>query len=380
VLPRLRVGVTSAVRHAGEAEFSGFFRLIDLESGRVVFKAAVPEHSRRADDPNPRGGVRGAKGMSASGDRFVIANSDQLFVFDSTWSLVGDVTHPQMGAVHDVLLEGDEVWVTCTGADALLKLDRHGEVLDCWTWRSDTALVRGLGFDSLPAFDPSIDFRDPRAVQQGVHNIAHLNGVVRAGNGGLLLSFGRVLDPRTVGTRRRKARVARLVSTLGVSRPLPTKPTPVPASFIPGCSFAIVSLPPEGGPRIVLHLHGIGVPNHNLDELEDAIVYLDSNAGRLVVWDTAAGAERAAVPIPGSPSFTRGLARIDARRYLVGSQAPLALYEVDLDRVEVVSVLELDGAANESVYGICIVPEDFGDPPPPEELFSADGVAHEAVL
>ena len=63
MLPRLRIAVTSAVRHAGAADFSGYVRMVDLGSGEVALKAPIPESGRRADDPNPRGGVRGAKGI-----------------------------------------------------------------------------------------------------------------------------------------------------------------------------------------------------------------------------------------------------------------------------------------------------------------------------
>jgi len=48
VLPPLRIAVTSAVRHAGAADFSGYFRLVDFESGEVVPEAfAAPPGAGR---------------------------------------------------------------------------------------------------------------------------------------------------------------------------------------------------------------------------------------------------------------------------------------------------------------------------------------------
>jgi hypothetical protein len=370
VLPPLRIAVTSAVRHAGSADFSGYFRVVDLEAGRTLLKTSIPESAWRADDPNPRGGVRGAKGVSAHGDRLVVANSERLFVFDPAWSLVEEITHPLMGAVHDVLAVDDGFWVTCTACDLLLKVDRQGEPVESWCWRADPELVSALGFESLPPFDPDADHRDPRVAQHGVHNAVHLNGIART-DGGLLLLFGRILAPALVKQRLRKAGLARTLSRVGISRPLPTKPTPVPASTIPDSSFAIVERPDDGRPRVLLHGAGITVPNHNVAGLDGAIVYLDSNGGRLVVWDPAAKAERVSVPIPGSPSFARGLVRIGERAYLVGSQAPLALHAVDLDAGEVVATVALDGEPNESVYGLEVVPEAFASPPAAERLFAS---------
>ncbi len=369
MLPRLRIAVTSAVRHAGAADFSGYVRMVDLASGEVALKAPIPESGRRADDPNPRGGVRGAKGVSALGDRLVVANSERLFVFDPAWSLAGEITHPLMGAVHDVLAVEDGVWVTCSACDLLLKVDWHGEPVETWSWRSEPSLVSALGFDSLPPLDSDLDHRDPRAAQQGVHNVVHLNAVTRSPDG-LLVLFGRVLAPELVKQRLRKAGLARALARVGISRPLPTKPTQVPASTVPGSSFAVVELRDAGPPQLVLHRSGTTVPNHNVEAVGDSIVYLDSNAGRLVVWDRESASERAAVAIPGSPSFARGLVRLDASTYLVGSQAPLALHAVDLSAGAVTETVELAGEPNESVYGLEIVPPAFADPPPAERLFA----------
>ena len=367
--PPLRIAVTSAVRHAGSADFSGYFRLVDLDSGHVALKAPIPESAWRADDPNPRGGVRGAKGVSVHADRLVVANSERLFVFDTSWSLVNELTHPLMGAVHDVFAVEDGIWVTCSACDLLLKVDWHGEPVESWSWRDEPALVAALGFDSVPPFDPDVDHRDPRIAQQGVHNIVHLNAVAPT-RGGLLVMFGRIVDPQTVGQRLRKAALARKLARVGISRPLSTKPTPVPASTIPGSSFAIVHRPAEGKPLVILHGTGVTVPNHNVDEVGDEVVYLDSNGGRLVVVDRQ-GVERTAVAIPGAPSFARGLARVAENAYLVGSQAPLALHVVDLDAGAIVETVEIEGEPNESVYGLEIVPDTFA-PPPSDGLFTSN--------
>src|SRR5437764_1076782 len=115
-----RVAVTSVVRYAKPTEISGYFRIVDLEHGRIPFVTPVPESGWRFADPNPRGGTRGTRGVSANGGRLALVNAERLFVFDTSWRLVADFTNRLMSEVHDVLAEERGVWVTATGCDTLL--------------------------------------------------------------------------------------------------------------------------------------------------------------------------------------------------------------------------------------------------------------------
>jgi hypothetical protein len=362
-----RLAVTTQVRHAGQAEYSGYLRILDLERGANLYTAPIPDSAYRSEDPNPRGGLRGAKGMSVHGDRFVVANADRVFVFDRSWRLVRDFSHPILGSIHDLHVEADAIWVTSVNSDLLVRFDWEGDLVDWWSWRSDPRLLAAFGFRSVPRVDTTLDFRRPAVMQGGVHNIVHLNGVTR-GREGLLLSFGRVLSPATVRRRRLKAVAGRLAARVGFSKPAPTRPTPVPTNLLPGSSAAIVSLTDEAGPlvdaraRLLLLVPDVVVPNHNVIEDGALLVYNDSNAGRVVAYDTRAGSERTAVAVPGSPSFARGLARLDDGTYAAGSQAPLAVHVVDLERGEVVRSLPMEGGETESVYGICPLPDDFSTP------------------
>jgi hypothetical protein len=172
-----------------------------------------------------------------------------------------------------------------------------------------------------------------------------------------------VLAPREVGRRALKARVGRFAARLGLTRPYPTRPSAVPASTIPNSSYAVVLLRPDRSAELLLHVAGVPVPNHNLHPDGELLVYGDSNGGRLVAWDTRTRSERSAAGIPGDPSFVRGLARLDDGTYLVGSQNPLAVHLVDLTRGRLTGSLALGGEPNESVYGICVVPEHFAEVP-----------------
>lgn len=368
------IAVTSAVRHVGQAQFSGYLRVVDLDSGQTLLMEPIPESPWRGADPNPRGGTRGARGVSTHGDRFAVANADTIFVFDSSWRRIGELTHPLAGAVHDVLAEEDRLWVTCANSDLLLQLGWNGALLDRWCWRDDPDLAAALGFRSVPPLDPDLDYRNPQVLQGGVHNIVHLNGVSR-GRNGLLLSFGRVLDPREVRRRALRARAGRLAARVGLTRPYSAKPSPVPANVIRGSTYAAVRLDDDRRAEVILRVPGIAVPNHNVHEDGGLLVYGDSNGGRLVGYDVETSSEHMSVPLPGDPSFVRGLSRLDDGSYLVGSQAPLAVHAVDLARGELVRTYGLGGEEHESVYGICLLSGEFSDLP--ASVFGAEPVGAE---
>src|SRR5262245_19903686 len=328
-----RVVVTSSIRWAWISEVSAFFRVVDLERREVTFTAPVPESEWRAVDPNPRGGQRGARGVSTTSDRLVIANAERLFVFDTSWRLSSQLTRRLTADIHEVLADDDGVWVTAAGTDLLLRLGWNGELVDWWSFRADKRFLEELGFRRLPPrLDPDLDHRDPNIRQKvAPFDTGHLNAVVRSGDD-LLVSFGRI---QTLEEQPRTSAIVRLQHR-GPRRP----------------SIELLTDAPD-------------VPNHNVAEDGDLLVYNDSNRNCLVAWDRRAGAEAAAVPIPGEPPFARGLLRIGPGRWLVGSQQPAAVHTVDLDRRAVVGTLELGGVENETVFGIDALPETFADPPTP---------------
>jgi hypothetical protein len=347
MLPRDRLGslrrvvVTTCVRGALLDEVSARLHVLDLLAGDVLFVTPVPESIWRAEDPNPRGGVRGAKGISVHHDRLVLGNAEHLFVFDPSWRLVGRFSHNLLGGLHDILAEEEGIWVTCVRSDTVALIGWDGELVDWWSPRVDRRLRRMLNLGRTQGVDPEIDYRDPRAGEAALARV-DLNGVTR-GAGGLILSFGRVA--------RRRRRLWRR----GL-RP---------------ASFAVVELPTDRRPlhrangRVLLHRtdHPVGAPNHNALQEDGQMLYNDSNRNCLVVYDPERSEEVRAVPIPGDPPFARGLARIDSGLWLVGSQQPAAVHAVDTDRGELVATFPLDAIPDETVYAVTPLPESFAEPP-----------------
>lgn len=334
----MRAVVTSNVRFAPPGEPSAYLRVVDLDTGAVLLTTKVPESSFRAVDPNPRGGQRGGRGVSVHGGRLVVANAERLFVLDTSWRLVDELSHPLAGDIHDVLAEDRGVWVASTACDALVLLGWDGEAKDVWTYRQDRGLVRKLGLPrrALPRFDADVDYRDPRN-RHDEDDMAHLSSVVRDGEG-LLVMLGRIAG-RTEETWQ-------------------------------DAWSAVVEL---AGSRkrasVLCRRHGLVVPNHNAARLDRLVVFNDSNANRLVAIDPRTNEERYSVAVPGDPPYARGLAEVAPGRWLVGSQRPLAVYEIDLEAGEIVSEHIFEAPEDESVYAVCVLPDEFAAPPGLQEHF-----------
>lgn len=356
----LRFIVTSVVRRSGEETASGFIRVVDMDSHQILMKSPVPESAYRTFDPNPRGGLRGARGVSIYEDRLVLANNERLLIFDASWQLVQEMTHPLMGGIHDILAEEDGIWITCTSTDLLLKLDWQGNVLSEWEWRLERHLRESLGFQRLPSVDRTLDYCNPESIRNGVRNIIHLNAVNRSPEG-LLLSFGRILSPKVYQRKQVQAFLGRIAKSLGLKRRSLSK-TSIPSDKLKQSAFAIVRLRPDNRSEVLRYVAGTEVPNHNVVQVDNLLLYNDTNSGELVAIALDKSSSERRIKIPGNPSFIRGLAQIDQDNFLIGSQAPTAVYQVDLKIGSVVSIFLLDGETNESVYSICLLPQDFQDP------------------
>ena len=314
--------------------------------------------------------------MSGFGDRFVVATNDRLFVLDPSWGLVRELTHAWIGGIHDLLAEQDGIWVTSTAASSLLKLDWEGNLLHHWHWASDADLAATLGFRRPPPFDESIDYRIP-AYGLGAHDVVHLNAVIARGEG-LLLSLGQIRSPavqRWQGVRSAAMRTAervplarQTVALLRNRRMSAGEARSAPAPSKHGASHAIVQLErTEGrlGPaRALWRQGGVGTPKHNVGVVEtgepgsEELLFNDSELG-VAIASVARGGISHTIPVPGTPTFARGLLMLSGGECLVGSQRPAAIYRVSLRTRTVLESIELGAAPWETVYAIAAVPGEF---------------------
>ncbi|MGH2992332.1 MAG: hypothetical protein ACRDL1_02205 [Solirubrobacterales bacterium] len=374
-----RIAVSSIIRHVPAALESGLLRVIDLDTGRALLTAPIPQSAHRAADPNPRGGLRGARGVSFSADRFVLANTERLFVLNREWQMVGELSNSWTADIHEILAEPDGTWVTCTACDLLLKLGWDGELLASWSWRSDRRLAARFGFDSLSEVQPGLDYRDPRQRGYAVHDVGHLNAVTRARDG-LVVSLGRVLTPSAFRSRSLKRLVRHAAARTAITRPamaalrrrelrkLGADLLPLPDRGPGSSALVLVSDPAAAhasapAADVVLRQDGLELPNHNVLEVGDLLVYNDTNRDRLVAHDRSDRGAMRSVDVPGNPGYARGLAWLGGEKFVVGSQRPTALHTIDLGSGRLTSSAVLGRDAWESVSSIAVVPESFDDPP-----------------
>lgn len=126
----MRVLATVVLRTSKAQEAHGFLIAVDWETRRVLRTIAAPGLYSELGYRN-RGGRRGFRGLARHGGRVWLAASDAIYVLDpASLAIEGVLSHRYMGSIHDLFADGDGVWVTCTSADGIFKINAEQEVLD----------------------------------------------------------------------------------------------------------------------------------------------------------------------------------------------------------------------------------------------------------
>ena len=387
-----RVAVTTIVRRAPLETPSGWLRVIDIASGEQLAMAPVPDALHRARDRNPRGGMRGGRGIAVTPERLAFAINDRVLVLDAAWSVRGVLSHRWMGGLHDLAADGGGIWAACSDNDLVLRIDWDGRLIDAWHWRADRGIRRALGHKPLPRFDTWADHRDPRG-GGARFDVGHVNSVALDGDR-VLVGLGLVRPWVMLWHRAAAGRVLRLASRAGLGfaaeavldglRRLSEKPggpasrsvTAVAPGAIftfaegpPGASWAIVELSEARenaaghlGARLVAQHPASGRPAHNLVPCDGLIAVADSPRGTVLGIDRGSGAVVRTVQLPGDHPFPRGMLRLDDGRLAVGTQEPAALTVVDLEAERVCERILLPDDRGESPFAIAPVPAGFEHP------------------
>jgi hypothetical protein len=361
------VAVTSIVRHAAASEHSSFLTVVDIGTERIVGRFAIPETSMREHDRNPRGGIRGARGIAIGEDSWAVATADRIYVLNLAGGLVREISHPLAGGIHDLCPAAAGVWVAATASNSALLFSWDGQLLDSWHWCLDEGIRESFDLPRGLAPDPFLDYRVPSA-GIGQYDITHLNSVYAAGTQ-LLVSLGHILPHAAIRQLRRRSRIARygdrhrltssLVAKARHRRESRLLEASLPAPERKGGTYAVVSVPLEAGrisrapSSVVWQDARVKTPKHNLLLANGALLYTDSDRGLLVTVDVADRRELRTVAIPGSPPFARGLCAVgDA--YVVGSQRPLSLSIVSQGHVT--GSIVLPGHEWETSYAVGYLP------------------------
>ena len=111
---------SSVIRGADKGDSHGGVYLIDLEREKV---RQVLDWDRAEIDWQGRGGDRGLRGIAIYDERIYMAASDEIFVFDQDFKLVGSHRHALLKHCHETFLEGSQLYITSTGYNAVIVLD-----------------------------------------------------------------------------------------------------------------------------------------------------------------------------------------------------------------------------------------------------------------
>ena len=339
----MRVIATTVVRESIRGkQRTGYIYDVDWDEQRVVKRIPVPEPQFPETEDNPRGGVRGGRGVAVTRMGIVVANYDTLIVYDDDWSVLDEIGHPLFVGTHEIDWDGHHVWTAATGIDAVLRVSLEDRsVVIAWD-PHDPVVAPRFRISARPhPVDGSVDYRKREAP---LLDQCHLNGVTRHA-GVTVVNCGLI---RPAKTRLAKLR-GRVESRLRTTVRMPPREMRRHAG-----SSAVLRLNGSVDPDVLVRLDGNDFPTHN-GQLLDAqhVVVNDSTANRLRVFSLA-GVELASHAIPGR--WLRGLEPLPGRRVLLGS-APASLSLLDLDERRILARVSLSEDPNEAVHGLTLCPE-----------------------
>jgi hypothetical protein len=342
----MRVIATTVVREAIRGrQRTGYVYDVDWTAGRVRHRLSVPEPRFPESDDNPRGGVRGGRGVAVTKHGILVANYDTLLRYDDDWNLLEELSHPLFVGIHEIDWDGQHVWVAATGIDAVLRVSLSGDAEVAWDPHAD-GLGAKLGLRPRPhPVDGSVDYRIREAP---LLDQCHLNGVVRREDE-LIVNFGLVRKSRPTTIRLVKRVRARVLLAAGLSARHRWR-----SDRHNSGRGIVVRVTSRDGADLLVELEDHDVPTHNGQLIDDErLAVNDSTANKLRIFRVADGAQIGQVNVPGT--WLRGLEPLGDSLAFVGT-APAAIVQVDLDAASVVGQLQLSEDPNEAVHGLAFCP------------------------
>ncbi len=337
----MRAIATTVVRESIRGkQRTGFIYDVDLEARTVARRLPVPDPNFPESDDNPRGGVRGGRGVAVTSRGIVVANYDTLSVYDDEWTLLDSITHPLFVGLHEIDWDGSHIWMAATGIDALLRTTLDGTVEAAW---DPHAAPDFMQFDLRRRPDPLDGSVDYRVREAPLIDQCHLNGVTRR-NGTTIVNCGLV--------RKRKSLAARTLRHL--RRPPSRKEHQGSGRRNSGRSL-VVQVDHGLPARVLVELADHDFPTHNGQLLDDGrVIVNDSTENTLRVFAVESPPkEILAARVPGT--WLRGLEPIAPNRVVVGT-APASLVIVDVTTGSLEGAVQLSDDPNEAVHGLTLCP------------------------
>lgn len=370
-----RIIVTTNHREAPLQATSGWIYVIDLDSRKILQVTEGMEPPNRTFDHNPRGGMRGMRGLSFNKGELATADYSSVFFFDRHWNLLRAFSHPSVSAIHEILYVDDGVWVTSTANDILAKFDLKGRLKEYHYLREQRELMKQLNgplqqlLNRDDVFEGRIDFRSRTYFKSDLYDRVHLNGIAPWRDGRLFFSLGLIVGDsfgllisietfmRRLGIWNFFISINRLIRrVLGLEKKMLSELVVQPFHG----KSAIVSMDHDGQWRVHLQFPVLHNPSHSVRMLEDGTgFYLATSSGSLIHFD-----EKGDIlsNIKLTDKFLRGLLVLPDRQLVIGAGNSLLVFDYQMGKI--VTEIEVSKDPLNTVFEVGVLPPDFELPPP----------------
>ncbi len=328
--------ISTVIRRAPLDKPSGYLYVYDTQKGLVTQKSVIMEPAYREYNSNPRGGMRGSKGMNYNGEIFAVANGTSVFYYDRNWKPLDIRYHPSASHIHEIFLENDNVWVTSTENDLLCLLGPDRTLLKYFDAR---VILRGLGLadypkpflDSVSIFLGKTNFRDTRTHNWIFSNCTHINSIEKMKDGSILISLGLLRSNRYQRMKSTKEEMIKLgvwkyVEKINEFIRMLIKPgygTNLSLVIQPGKGKSVlVRIKPDGTYQKILTIRGVTNPSHTVRILSNGEgIYLNTTTGEIIFFNPDTGQINKIQQI--GKRFLRGALELDEDILLVGDHCDI---------------------------------------------------------
>jgi hypothetical protein len=368
--------ISTSRRHTPVDQPSGHIMVMDLEKREIIRRCEIIEPPYRVENPNPRGGLRGSKGISVAGNRIAIANASTIFLYDEEWTPITYFYHPSCAGVHDIVLDGETVWVTSARNDILCQLDFTGKMLNYYDTRTFASILTDPKWKP-PVFltreqilNGTIDFRDPRTHDEVFADASHANSLAKMANGDLLLSCGLLKKQghlRLLYLKNWMIRAHLWEHFESVNRFFRKKLFKMENRHV----GELVVQPAKGSSAIFrvgknnqvtkcLTLPDATAPSHSVRALKDgSAIYLKTTNGELIHFNPENGEIYAVDQVGGQ--FLRGATELEDGTLILGDNNKLIHY--DLKKHQPIFSLLASPDDMEAIFDFAVLPVNFTLPP-----------------
>src|ERR1051325_6947797 len=136
----MRVFVSTVVRGTPTETGGGELLSLDWKTKRVLKRVPIAPTNPPIDDPNPRGGGRGGRGIVLLPDELFVASYHSLLGYDFDLNPTRRIDNHQFAGLHELKLVEDGIWACSTQLGCVIKVDFSGKLLDSW-WAHEDPLV-----------------------------------------------------------------------------------------------------------------------------------------------------------------------------------------------------------------------------------------------